>query len=229
MKKNQKEELKIEAFSIIKYQLTIVISLGGMLVPFGTGLAIAVGAPHMLGMQEIENKTAFSLFFATALSISALPVIARILMDLKLLKSHLGITVLTAAVINDLIGWLIFAMILGMIGASGATHSVAFTMIATILFATFMFTAGVKIIQKIYPWIQAHLSWPAGALSFIITGALLSAAFTEWLGIHAIFGSFIFGVSIGQCPHFRERILHTLESSISAKELYIRSSLPYPL
>ena len=169
----------------------------------------------MLSMQEIENKTAFSLFFATALSISALPVIARILMDLKLLKSHLGITVLTAAVINDLIGWLIFAMILGMIGASGAPHSVAFTMITTILFATFMFTAGVKIIQKIYPWIQANFSWPAGALSFIITGALLSAAFTEWLGIHAIFGSFIFGVSIGQCPHIRERTLHTLESSIS--------------
>ena len=208
--------MEIDLRSVWKQGKTALsVSLGGMFVPFATGLAIAIGAPHMLGMQEIENKTAFSLFFATALSISALPVIARILMDLKLLKSHLGITVLTAAVINDLIGWLIFAMILGMIGASGAPHSVAFTMITTILFATFMFTAGVKIIQKIYPWIQAHFSWPAGALSFIITGALLCAAFTEWLGIHAIFGSFIFGVTIGQCPHIRERTLHTLESSIS--------------
>ena len=191
------------------------VSLGGMLIPFGLGLALAVGAPHLLGEAEAENKTAFALFFATALSISALPVIARILMDLKLIKSHMGVTVLTAAIVNDLLGWLIFAMVLGMIGASGAPHGIGFTLTATVLFAGFMFTVGTKVIQKIYPWIQAHLSWPAGSLNFIIVGALLCAAFTEWIGIHAIFGTFIFGVAVGQCPHIREKTLHTLESFIS--------------
>lgn len=191
------------------------VSLGGMLIPFGLGLAIAIGAPQLLGQAEVANKTAFVLFFATALSISALPVIARILMDLKLIKSHMGVTVLTAAIVNDLLGWLIFAMVLGMIGASGAPHGIGFTLTATVLFAAFMFTAGTKIIEKIYPWIQAHLSWPAGSLNFIIVGALLCAAFTEWVGIHAIFGTFIFGVAVGQCPHIREKTLHTLESFIS--------------
>ena len=193
----------------------LAVSFGGMLIPFGLGLAVAVAVPHLIGQTEIENKTAFVLFFATALSISALPVIARILMDLKLIKSHMGVIVLTAAIVNDLLGWLIFAMVLGMIGASGAPHGIAFTLTATVLFAGFMFTIGTKIIEKAYSWVQAHLSWPAGTLNFIVVGALLCAAFTEWLGIHAIFGTFIFGVAVGQCPHIREKTLHTLESFIS--------------
>lgn len=193
----------------------LAVSFGGMIVPFGLGLAVAIAAPHLIGQTEFKDKTAFVLFFATALSISALPVIARILMDLKLIKSHLGVTVLTAAIVNDLLGWLIFAMVLGMIGASGASHGIAFTLTATVLFAGFMFTIGTKIIEKAYSWIQAHLSWPAGTLNFIVVGGLLCAAFTEWVGIHAIFGTFIFGVAVGQCPHIREKTLHTLESFIS--------------
>lgn len=208
--------MEIDLRSVVKQgKKALAVSFGGMVIPFGLGLAVAIGAPHLIGQTEIENKTAFVLFFATALSISALPVIARILMDLKLIKSHMGVTVLTAAIVNDLIGWLIFAMVLGMIGASGAPHGIGFTLTATVLFAGFMFTAGTKIIEKIYPWIQAHLSWPAGSLSFIVVGALLCAAFTEWIGIHAIFGTFIFGVAVGQCPHVREKTLHTLESFIS--------------
>ena len=208
--------MEIDLRSVWKQGKTAMsISLGGMLIPFGLGAALAFGAPGLLGAADVENRTAFVLFFATALSISALPVIARILMDLKLIKSHMGVTVLTAAIVNDLLGWLIFAMVLGMIGASGAPHGIAFTLTATILFAGFMFTVGTKIIEKIYPWIQANLSWPAGALNFIIVGGLLCAAFTEWVGIHAIFGTFIFGVAVGQCPHIREKTLHTLESFIS--------------
>ena len=208
--------MEVDLRSVWKQGKTAMsISLGGMLIPFGLGAALAFGAPGLLGASDVENKTAFVLFFATALSISALPVIARILMDLKLIKSHMGVTVLTAAIVNDLLGWLIFAMVLGMIGASGAPHGIAFTLTATILFAGFMFTVGTKLIEKIYPWIQANLSWPAGALNFIIVGGLLCAAFTEWVGIHAIFGTFIFGVAVGQCPHIREKTLHTLESFIS--------------
>ena len=193
------------------------ISLGGMVIPFAFGIGACYLFPELLGMNDAVNSKplAFKLFFATALSISALPVIARILMDLKLIKSHMGVTILTAAVVNDLIGWMIFAMILGMIGASGDSLPIPAIITITVLFAAFMFTVGTKIITKIYPWIQAHFSWPAGPLSFIITGGLLCAAFTEWLGIHAIFGTFIFGVAVGQCPHIREKTIDTLESFIS--------------
>jgi Kef-type K+ transport system membrane component KefB/mannitol/fructose-specific phosphotransferase system IIA component (Ntr-type) len=208
--------MEIDLRSVFKQgKKALAVSFGGMLIPFALGAIVAISAPALIGQTSVENKTAFVLFFATALSISALPVIARILMDLKLIKSHMGVTILTAAIVNDLLGWLIFAMVLGMIGASGNTHSIGFTLTATILFAGFMFTAGTKIIEKIYPWIQANLSWPAGALNFIIVGGLLCAAFTEWIGIHAIFGTFIFGVAVGQCPHIREKTLHTLESFIS--------------
>ncbi|MDD7984422.1 cation:proton antiporter [Lentisphaera marina] len=208
--------MEIDLRSVWKQGKTALsISLGGMLLPFCLGLAVAFGAPHLIGHSQVSHKMAFALFFATALSISALPVIARILMDLKLIKSHLGVTVLTGAIVNDLIGWLIFAIVLGMIGASGSNHGIGFILLITVLFMAFMFTVGTKLIEKIFSWIQAHLSWPAGTLNFIIVGGLLCAAFTEWLGIHAIFGTFIFGVTVGQCPHIRKKTLYTLESFIS--------------
>ncbi|HNX04424.1 MAG TPA: cation:proton antiporter, partial [Opitutales bacterium] len=70
-------------------------------------------------------------------------------------------------------------------------------------------------IHRMMPFLQAHTSWPAGVLGFALTGALVCAAFTELIGIHAIFGAFIFGVALGDTPHLRERTRDTLDQFIS--------------
>ena len=71
------------------------------------------------------------------------------------------------------------------------------------------------LIDRALPWIQAYTSWPAGVLSFALSLCLFSAAFTEWIGIHAIFGSFLAGVALGHSSHLRERTRTTLEQFIS--------------
>jgi mannitol/fructose-specific phosphotransferase system IIA component (Ntr-type) len=153
---------------------------------------------------------------ATALSISALPVIAKTLMDLNLYRSDLGMLVVAAAVFNDLVGWIIFAVILGMLG-TGPLHtlSIGQTIALTLLFALFMLTVARWLINRVLPWIHAHASWPGGVLGFALALALVSAAFTEWIGIHAIFGAFLAGVALGDSRHLRERTRATIEQFVS--------------
>ncbi|HDR47119.1 MAG TPA: hypothetical protein ENN94_05390, partial [Geoalkalibacter subterraneus] len=93
------------------------VALAGMLLPFSFGFAAAWWTPGLVGYQAPAPPLPFALFMATALSISALPIIAKILMDLNIYRSDLGVTIIAAAVFNDLLGWLVFAVILGMIGA----------------------------------------------------------------------------------------------------------------
>lgn len=196
------------------------VSVAGIVLPFAVGFSIAYLGPELIGREPGPEKTLFALFFATALSISALPVIAKTLMDLNLYRSDLGMIIIAAAVVDDLLGWMIFAVILGLMGAAGGhPQSIGMTIGLTVGFAVFMLTAGRGLIHRALPWIQAHSTWPGGVLGFAMSLALLAAGLTEWIGVHAVFGSFMVGVAIGDSSHLRERtrtIIHEFVSFIFA-------------
>jgi Kef-type K+ transport system membrane component KefB len=188
----------------------------GMVIPFFLGLVVALIAPRALGSDIDADPLVFSLFFATALSISALPVIAKTLMDLDLYRSDFGMVVISAAILNDLIGWIIFAIILGLIGAeSGQSNNILLTITLTLAFAGIMLTLGRSLVHRTLPFLQAYTRWPGGVLSFALVLALLGAAFTEWIGIHAIFGAFIVGVAVGDSSHLRERTRVIIDEFVS--------------
>lgn len=197
-------------------RIGLKVGTAGMVIPFILGLAAALIAPRALGSHADPDLLLFSLFFATALSISALPVIAKTLMDLDLYRSDFGMVVVSAAILNDLIGWIIFAIILGLIGAeTGHSGSILLTITLTLAFAALMLTAGRSLIHRSLPFLQAYTRWPGGVLSFALTLALLGAAFTEWIGIHAIFGAFIVGVAVGDSSHLRERTRVIIDQFVS--------------
>ena len=196
-------------------RVALKVGIAGMIVPFLLGLAAGWAVPQSLGRELHVSPGIFALFLATALSISALPVIAKTLMDLGLYRSDLGTVVVAAAVFNDLIGWTLFAVILGLMGSeSGHGHSVGETIALTLLFVAGMLTAGRWAIHRILPYLQAYSRWPGEVLSFALTLALLGAAFTEWIGIHAIFGSFLVGVAVGDSAHLRERTRVVIEQFV---------------
>ncbi len=198
----------------------ISVSLGGLVLPFLLGFAAAEFAPESLGRQAGANQTIFALCFATILSISSLPVVARVLMDLNIFRSDLGMIVIGAAVFIDLAGWMILAIILGMLGASaGHGLSAGHTILITLGFTAAMLTGGRWVIHRTLPWIHAHAAWPGGVLSFALAIGLFGAAFTEWIGVHAVFGAFIVGAAIGDSPHLREHtrtIIHQFISFVFA-------------
>lgn len=197
-------------------RIGLKVGTAGMVIPFFLGLVVALIAPRALGSDIDADPMVFSLFFATALSISALPVIAKTLMDLDLYRSDFGMVVISAAILNDLIGWIIFAIILGLIGAeSGHANNILLTITLTLAFAGVMLTLGRSLIHRTLPFLQAYTRWPGGVLSFALVLALLGAAFTEWIGIHAIFGAFIVGVAVGDSSHLRERTRVIIDEFVS--------------
>jgi Kef-type K+ transport system membrane component KefB/mannitol/fructose-specific phosphotransferase system IIA component len=192
------------------------VALFGMALPFALGFCAAWFLPGTFGFEPGTHRLAYALFLATALSISALPIIAKILMDLRIYRSDLGVTVVAAAVLNDLAGWLVFAMILGLLGTGhGNGLSLGVTVGTTLAFTAAMLTVVPWLMHRILPWIQAYTSWPGGVLGFALSLALFSAAFTEWLGVHAIFGAFLAGVAVGHSSHLRERTRTTIDQFIS--------------
>jgi Kef-type K+ transport system membrane component KefB len=185
-------------------------------IPFCIGIVLAWRFPEMMGRHFDTTPMIFALFFATALSISALPVIAKTLMDMQLYRSDLGMIIVSAAIFNDLIGWIVFAVILGMIGnVNGHSNHIGLTITLTLFFAGAMLTLGRWLIHKIIPILQAYTQWPGGVLGFALTLTMLGAAFTEWIGVHAIFGAFLVGVAIGDSSHLRERTRVTIEHFVS--------------
>lgn len=211
-------------------KVAIYTSLFSMLIPFFTGFAVAWFCPQVFGIGADGDKLLFALFLGTALSISALPVIARILMDMNLFKTNIGMIVIASAMFNDLIGWLIFSLILSLTyNASGEHHmSLLYTIAYIIGFGLFMLTIGKKLIDKTLPWMQTKLSWPGGVLSISLGICLLCAAFTEAINIHAILGAFIAGIAFGDSVHLREQareIIHQFVTNFFAPLFFVSIGL----
>ncbi len=211
-------------------KVAVYTSMFSMIIPFFTGFAIAWFFPEIFSIpNELEPKLLFALFFGTALSISALPVIARILMDMNLFKTNIGMVIIASAMFNDLIGWLIFSFVLSLTNQTASDHfSIWYTILYIIGFGIFMLTIGKKIIDKTLPWMQTKLSWPGGVLSISLGICLLSAAFTEAIHIHAILGAFIAGIAFGDSVHLREQareIIHQFVTNFFAPLFFVSIGL----
>ena len=202
------------------------ISLLGLVVPFALGFVFPYYYPNFFGLAD-DERLLFSLFMGTAMSITALPVVVRILMDTDMFKSKIGMLIVASSMINDIIGWLIFSVILSFMG-QGSNLSLIQTIGITLLFSLFMLTLGKAIINRILPWINKNLAWPGGILSLSMSFCFLAAAFTEWLGIHSIFGAFLLGIALGDSEHMSERakeIVHQFINNIFAPLFFVSIGL----
>ncbi|MBN8695744.1 MAG: cation:proton antiporter [Bacteroidetes bacterium] len=210
-------------------KVAVYTSLFSMVIPFFTGFAIAWFFPEIFSIpNEHDAKLLFALFFGTALSISALPVIARILMDMNLFQTNIGMVIIASAMFNDLIGWLIFSLVLSLTNEGSEHMSLWYTVAYIIGFGLFMLTIGKKIIDKTLPWMQTKLSWPGGVLSISLGICLLSAAFTESINIHAILGAFIAGIAFGDSVHLKEQareIIHQFITNFFAPLFFVSIGL----
>ncbi|MEM9296420.1 MAG: cation:proton antiporter [Planctomycetota bacterium] len=219
--------LEVDLSVVLKQgKATFGVSLTGMVIPFALGFGVAYLAPQFIGYDMDNPDEAlmpFALFVGIAMAITALPVIAKILMDLNLLRSDLGMLIMSSAMINDLLGWIGFAMVLALIQSSGVgegagglapDNPIWVTIGFTLLFVGGMLTGGRWLAHKLLAPIQAYASWPGGVLGFVMVAALLCSALTEKMGIHSIFGAFIAGVAIGDSSHLRQRTRETIEQFI---------------
>ncbi|MCC5928101.1 MAG: cation:proton antiporter [Cyclobacteriaceae bacterium] len=203
-------------------------SMFGLVIPFVIGFLFPYYFAGFFGNADESYRLVFALFLGTSMSITALPVIARILMDLNLFRSKMGMLVISSAMINDILGWLIFSVILSMIGKNSDSMSLYQTIGLTIGFTLFMLTLGKGAMNKVLPWINRKLAWPGGLLSLSLALCFLGAAFTEFIGIHAIFGAFIIGVALGDSEHISEKakeIIHQFINNIFSPLFFVSIGL----
>ena len=204
-------------------------SLFALIIPLVVGFLISYLFPGVFNLEDDNNKLVFSLFIGTTLAITALPVIARVLMDLNIFKTKMGMVIIASAMIIDILGWLIFTVILSMMGErSEASLTVFQTISLTLLFTIIMLTLGKSLINRVLPSINRSLAWPGGILSIAIVLCFLAAAFTEYIGIHAIFGAFIIGVALGDSEHMSEKakeIVHQFINNIFGPLFFVSIGL----
>ena len=206
----------------------LTTSLFGLIIPFVLGFVFPYFFPQFFGIADVSGRLTFALFMGTAMAITALPVIVRILMDINLFKSRMGLLVVASAMVDDLVGWLIFSVILGLIGKEGGSMPLINTIILTIGFAAFMLTVGRGMLNRVLPWVNKKFAWPGGVLSLSLALCFMAAAFTEYIGIHAIFGAFIMGVALGDSEHFSERakeIVHQFINNVFAPLFFVSIGL----
>jgi Kef-type K+ transport system membrane component KefB len=178
---------------------TLLTSILGILLPFSLGFGAVWLWPEQWGALAHHNVLILGLFIGTALSISALPVIARILKDLGLLNQELGLVIMAAAIVNDLIGWTFFAIIISDFAPAGLPNRRIWLTVSLILvFFIVMLTLGRWAGQHALRWMQLHLPWPSGFIGVTAILVLSAAAIAEAIGIHAFFGAFLVGVALAQ-------------------------------
>ncbi|MBA3647644.1 MAG: cation:proton antiporter [Chitinophagales bacterium] len=210
--------LEVELGKIRKYgRHAASISLAGLLFPFTLGFATVWFFHDLLFPASSGSLLIPAMFFGTALSITALSVCAKILMDLNILKTKIGMLTLTAAMIDDFFGWILFSIILQLMNKSEGN---AFGSVGMVLvFVALVMTAGRWFINKALQWSNNNLNQPGGSLTAGIIFCLIGALVTEYLGIRGVFGAFLMGVAVGDSKHFTEKnknILHQFITNIFA-------------
>jgi len=176
-------------------QATVAISHASIVAPFVLGSLLALYLYPRLGTSTVTFTT-FALFMGVAMSITAFPVLARILSDRGMTKTELGASALTCAAIDDVTAWCLLAFVVAV--AKSDARSVLSILVLTVAFIATMFLGLRPLLTKRLVRSDDPVAPTREALALVLVGVLLSALATELVGIHAIFGAFLFGVII---PH----------------------------
>jgi Kef-type K+ transport system membrane component KefB len=183
----------------------LIVSQSGIAIPFVLGLLLARELHARLAPPGVPLLH-FSLFMGIAMSITAFPVLARILTEKRLLGTKLGVLTLASAAVDDVMAWTGLAIIIMIVRAHGSTTvSPAVMVIGTITFVATMVGVIRPLLRR---W---SLAWQANAsqdmIALMLVMALLCAIITEALGVHALFGAFVAGAIIpANRPLIRETI-----------------------
>jgi Kef-type K+ transport system membrane component KefB/nucleotide-binding universal stress UspA family protein len=191
-------------------------SLGGMAVNFALGGTIGWMLPAQY-LADPATRPIFAAFFATALAITAMPVVAKILMDLGLVRRNIGVVILSAGVLDDTTGWIVLSVIAG-IASEGAfsERKLALTLAGLIGYVVAMRYVVFPVFARLLRYVNERVQLAGADVTLILVFTFLSAASTEALGIHAVFGAFAMGVLVRQTPRLRETSLHAIEIFVLA-------------
>ncbi|KAM0319986.1 hypothetical protein ACHAO8_000579 [Botrytis cinerea] len=193
------------------WRVALSVGLAGMILPFGLGCAVAYGLYNEFrndpGTVHISFPV-YMLFVGTALAITAFPVLCRILTELNLLSTPVGVTVLAAGVGNDVTGWILLALCVALVN-NGSGLAALWVLLVCVGWCLFLVYAVRPVFRYILRRNGSLENGPSqGMVALTILIVLTSSWFTAIIGVHAIFGAFLAGLI---CPHEGGFAIHLTE------------------
>ncbi|KAH7515094.1 hypothetical protein FEM48_Zijuj11G0159700 [Ziziphus jujuba var. spinosa] len=208
------------------------IALAGISLPFVCGIGVAFLLRKTVTGADKVGFGQFLVFMGVALSITAFPVLARILAELRLLTTRVGETAMAAAAFNDVAAWILLALAVALAGnGEGGGHKSPLVSVWVLLsgfgFVVFMMV----VIRPAMKWVARRCSSEHDAVDeayicLTLAGVMVSGFMTDVIGIHSIFGAFVFGLTIPKDGEFTERLMERIEDFVSGLllPLYFASS-----
>lgn len=177
---------------------TVRVTAGSLLVPAVFGLALGFVLPDAF-LVDASQRLVFALFIATALSISALPVVAAVLSQLGLMRRSISQIMLAAAMVNDVVGWVLLGFV-ARLAQSGSLRpeSLLGTLVGLTLFFVFAYTLGQRCVDYLLRLARQQKTDPAGPLTVTLVVALAAGCMTQFLGLEAVLGAFVAGTVLGR-------------------------------
>lgn len=190
---------------------TVAISHASILVPFALGSTLALWLYPVFATRDV-SFTIFAIFVGISLSVTAFPVLARILTDRGIQHTPMGVIALTCAAVDDVTAWCLLALLMALAQAKVAGAVVTFGL--TGLYLGFMLVVARPLIARTVRAQDNRESVTQGAIATVLVGLLLSTLATEAAGIHAIFGAFLLGALIPHDSRLARDLTHKLEDLV---------------
>lgn len=183
----------------------LAIGTAGTLVLLAGGVGLVFAMPvDAWGPSALEHRWALALFVGLNFANSANPVLARILMDLDLMKHEVGAVAMMATIVDDLVTWTVFAVILTSIDTPGTisrstggfADSALLGFVAVVGLFVVVVGGGRWIGRRTLSFVRTHTAWPTGFVGAVAVVVLLASAAAEAIGVHAFLGAFLVGVAL---------------------------------
>jgi Kef-type K+ transport system membrane component KefB len=167
-------------------RVAVGVSTGSVVLPLVLGSALGVWLAHR---NHLPHVSTFALFIGTAMAATAFPVLARILTDRGLHRTRIGGLALASAAIADVLAWCLLAVVVALAGSSAQ-----WKVLLAIPYVVLMFAVVRPLLRRLSRfYLQAGQLTP-NILATVLAGLLLSSWATNWMGLHFIFGAFLFGI-----------------------------------
>ncbi|CAM0957841.1 unnamed protein product [Alopecurus aequalis] len=205
------------------------IAAAGISLPFACGVGVAFVIRRAIPGADEAGYAPFLVFMGVAMSITAFPVLARILAELKLLTTSIGETALAAAAFNDVAAWVLLALAVAISG-SGDDRRSPVTSLWVLLSGAAFVGVWMLAVRPLMSWVARRSDAGGGGdavwVAATLAGVLASGLATDMIGIHAIFGAFVFGLTVPKDGAFAGRVTERVEDLVSELllPLYFASS-----
>jgi Kef-type K+ transport system membrane component KefB len=197
-----------------KADAAVLVSHASILVPFLLGTAAALLLYRSLAPAG-TRFSAFALFLGVAMSITAFPVLARILDERKMSTSFLGSTAIACAAVDDVTAWCLLAVVVALVRSTGLEGALMTILLTLLFIAAMLFVVRPRVARLVGERPPEH-SRSGGLLAGIFLFVFASALLTEIIGIHALFGAFLAGVCMPPSPGVRQYLRERLETFSAA-------------